>query len=104
MGNFLSSVNKIKFLLLFFAAFLAFSNADAQCGLSAFNALGGNLSPTTTFQNAGAAGSGTYVDFNCSAGNIYSFKYNNLIDPNNNYDWDMTVSSTSSVIPYNNSL
>ena len=103
MGNFLSSVNKIKFLLFLFVTLSGNSILNAQCGLSAFNALGSNLTPTTTFQAAPGAGSGTYIDFNVTAGNIYSFYYSSVTDPNNNYDWDMTVSSTSNPIPYNNS-
>ncbi len=74
----------------------------AQCGLASFNQ-GGTLTPTGTWQNVpGGVGSGTYVDFNVSAGNIYSFRY--VGSTVLGYNLDMTVSSSSAAIPYNNSL
>src|SRR5438093_203512 len=106
MGNFLSSIsNKVKCLLLIAAAVFVFSgNIQAQCGLSAFPAFGGPLTPSNAFQATPGLGSGTYAEFNVTPGNIYSFYYTQLLDPNNGDDWDMTLSNSSAVINYNSTF
>lgn len=89
---------------LFVFVFLAPDVAHAQCGLSSFAGPGSPYTPTTTFQNTQGTGSGTYDDFNVTSGNIYSFYCTPTRDPNTNNYFDLTVSSTSSVIVYNNSV
>lgn len=91
-------------LLFLFSVSLFFvkNSAKAQCGLSSFAEPAGTLLPTTSWQSTNV-GSATYADFNVSYGNIYSFRYTSGSSNLGNL-WDMTFSSTSAVIPYNNSL
>ncbi len=90
-------------VFLFTAVFFLLNNsATAQCGLNAFAEPAGALNPTNSWQSA-SVGSATYADFNVITGNIYSFRYTSGLSNLNNL-WDMTFSSTSAVIPYNNSL
>lgn len=104
MGKSLSSTNKISYLLALITAIFLFNNVSyAQCGLSGFSATSNPLTPTNSFQSV-SAGSGSYVDFNVVAGNIYSFYYTTGTDASTNYIWDMTVSRNSAVINYDNSL
>ncbi len=84
--------------------FLTPNVLDAQCGLSSFPGPGSPYTPTTTFQNTQGTGSGTYDDFNVTSGNIYSFYCTPTRDPSTLNYFDLTVSSTSSVIVYNNSV
>lgn len=80
----------------------SFNVTMAQCGLGGFNQ-GGNLTPNNSWQTVpGGVGSDTYVDFNVTAGNIYSFRYTGAAP--SGYGLDMTLSSSSAIIPYNNSL
>lgn len=94
---------KLRFAVVFFFTTVFFvTNTHAQCGLASFNQ-GGILTPSGTWQNVpGGVGSGTYVDFNVAAGNIYSFRY--VGSTVLGYNLDMTLSSTSAAIVYNNSL
>lgn len=92
-----------KFTFVFCATiFLLNNSAQAQCGLNSFAEPAGTLTPTTTWQST-TVGSATYADFNIVYGNIYSFRYTSGTSNLGNL-WDMTFSSTSAVIPYNNSL
>lgn len=95
--------SKLSLSFVFALALIAvFSNtALAQCGISASNE-GGTLVPGGTWNNV-SVGSGTYVNFNTTPGRIYSFRYstNSAILP---YVWDMTLSTSSGVLNYNNSL
>lgn len=96
------SLKLVLVAVLLTAASLFTTEIFAQCGLASFNQ-GGTLTPTGTWQNVpGGVGSGTYVDFNVTAGNIYSFRY--VGSTVLGYNWDMTVSGSSAAIPYNNSL
>lgn len=90
-----------KSLLLFIAALATSYSVLAQCGLSAFKSPAGNLTPNNAWQNVNV-GSGTYAEFNVVPGNIYSFRY--LGSSALSYTWDMTLSNSSAVIPYNNNL
>lgn len=96
----ISLTTKIFSLTLLFA-FAAFYRADAQCGPAAFNE-GGTVTPVPNVWNNVSVGSGTFVNVNVNNGNIYSFRYGSsaLLG----YEWDMTLSTTSAVIGYNNSL
>ena len=89
----------IVFTVIFSALFSG--NANAQCGISLFPE-GGTLSPNGTWTNV-SVGSGTYINFNTLPGRIYSFEYvtNSAVLP---YVWDMTLSTSSGVLNYNNSL
>ncbi len=89
-----------RLLLCCAILFAANKYSYAQCGLSAF-ATGTPPAPTSTWQNF-SVGSGTYTDFSVTNGNIYSFRYA-AGSTSSNY-FDMTVSTASSIIPYNNSL
>lgn len=90
---------------LWAGVFLAPVNLNAQCGLSSFPGPGSPYTPNTAgFQNTSPLGSGTYDDFNVTSGNIYSFYCTPDIDPTTGNHFDLTVSSTSAIIPYNNSL
>src|SRR5690349_2143635 len=100
MRKTLCSLARTFRLFVIFAAVAGWYNADAQCGTSGFLE-GGTLTPTSAWTNV-SVGSNTYVNFNTVAGNIYSFRYSNT--GVGIYNWDMTLSSTSAVIPYNNSL
>lgn len=98
-----STTSKFKFVVLFSAFVLLLQNtSNAQCGLSAFADPAGTLTPTNSWQNVNT-GAGTYVDFNVSVGNIYSFRYASGTSNLGNL-WDMTFSATSTAIVYNNSL
>ncbi|MFN8285646.1 MAG: gliding motility-associated C-terminal domain-containing protein [Chitinophagales bacterium] len=78
------------------------NKSAAQCGLSSFQEPGGPpLNPTASWQTINV-GSGTYADFNVTSGNLYSFRYNGSSALT--YKWDMTFSSTSATIAYNNSV
>ncbi len=72
----------------------------AQCGSSPFLE-GGSITPNAAW-NSVNIGSGTYVNVNVVAGNIYSFRYTGSTVAG--YDWDMTLSTSSSVLSYDNSL
>ncbi|HWB64526.1 MAG TPA: SprB repeat-containing protein, partial [Chitinophagales bacterium] len=92
-----------KKLMLLASAILLFSlnnMLNAQCGLSSYQQ-GSTLTPTTSFQTVNAGG-GTYVDFNVTQGKIYSFYYGSGT-ASNGYIWDMTLSSSSTTLAYNNS-
>lgn len=91
-----------KFSFFVAALFLLPSLLSAQCGVNSFPS-GGTLNPTTTWQAAPSVGSGTYVDFNISNAQIYSFRYTNSPNIGGNI-WDMTLSQTSTPLAYNNSL
>lgn len=92
--------DKIRFVIFIAAVFAFQFNVSAQCGLSSFPE-GSPAPPTSAWQSVNV-GSGTYVDFATTVGNIYSFRYA-AGSTSSNY-FDMTVSSASSLIPYNNSL
>src|SRR4051812_44879857 len=95
-----STHSKVRFLLFIAVLFLSGEGAYSQCGISAFNQ-GITLTPTATWTNV-SVGSGTYQNFNAAPNRIYSFEYvNAAVLP---YVWDMTVSTSSGVLPYNNSL
>ncbi len=97
----LFSTYTIRFLFFAAVLFSAVNGVNAQCGNSAFNE-GGTLSATANW-NSLNIGSGTYTNFLVSPNRIYSFKYDNA--PNNgSYQWDMTLSTSSGVIPYNNAI
>ena len=97
------TTSAFRFVFLFTAAiFLLNNSATAQCGLSSFAEPAGTLTPTNAWQST-SVGSATYADFNVAVGNIYSFRYTSGTSSLGNL-WDMTFSSTSAVIPYNNSL
>jgi gliding motility-associated-like protein len=103
MASFLRQKSLLVFLCLL-ATFLSVKTS-AQCGTSSFPEGGGPLTPTSTWSAPLSVGSGTYVDFNVVAGNFYSFRYTN---PNQQYsngnNMDMTLSSTSGVLTYNDNL
>lgn len=95
--------SKLSLKLLFAVAFASLFTltANAQCGVNAFNE-GGTLVPGAAWTPV-SVGSGTYVNFNTTPGKIYSFRYstNSAILP---YVWDMTLSTSSGVLNYNNSI
>ncbi|MCW5906397.1 MAG: gliding motility-associated C-terminal domain-containing protein [Chitinophagales bacterium] len=100
MVKFLFSVSRTLLFsaTLVMAGFLS-NELYAQCGLSNFNQ-GGTQTPTGAWQNVpGGVGSDTYVNFNVTAGNIYSFRYTGSTVLG--YNLDMTLSSTSAILPYN---
>src|SRR5579863_4581714 len=88
--------------------FLFGLNANAQCGISASPGPGGPYIPTSAFQQTTPTGSGTYQTFSVTAGDIYSFYISDsgstAPDPTTSIgnDWDLTLSSSSAIIPYNN--
>lgn len=88
-------------LALTFALFSANNSVFAQCGPSPFNE-GGTVNPAINTWNTVNVGSGTFLNVNVNSGNIYSFRYGSsaLLG----YEWDMTLSTTSASILYNNSL
>src|SRR4051812_27672299 len=90
-----------RFLLITVVLFSLSKIGSAQCGVSAFNS-GATLTPGAAWTNVNA-GSGTYQNFNAQPNRIYSFDYvvNSAVLP---YVWDMTLSTSSGVLPYNNSL
>lgn len=98
-----STSNNFAVAVLLFAVLALPSLTQAQCGLNGFNA-GGTSTPSTTWQSITTVGSGTYADFNVTSGNIYSFRYTTGTATGTGYQWDMTFSTTSTAIPYNNSL
>ncbi|MFN8322817.1 MAG: gliding motility-associated C-terminal domain-containing protein [Chitinophagales bacterium] len=102
MGKFLFSKSyhgKYFFLILFLSIF-QIGSLKAQCGPSSFQAAGTPAAPNSSWQTF-PMGSGTYADFNVNAGNIYSFRYNTSSTVSNY--WDMTLSTSSAVIAYDNS-
>ena len=106
MMKFLSPANTfIKyFVTLAVAVVFTYGQVAAQCGLSSFSGPGSPYTPSTSFQLTQPLGSGTYDDFNVTNGNIYSFYFTSTTAPTTGKDWDMTVSSTSATITYNNSI
>jgi len=91
-------------ICLLACVFLSSENLNAQCGLASYPIIpGAALNPANGFQNAPATGSGTYQEFNVVSGNIYSFYCTPTQDPTTHNYFDLTVSSTSAIIPYNNS-
>lgn len=100
MRDFLSSLSRKFIVPVIILLLLPWDQSFGQCGLSSYPE-GGTSTPTGTWQSVNV-GSGTYADFNVTAGNIYSFRYSGSTVLG--YDWDMTVSSSSAIIPYNNSL
>ena len=95
-----------SYRVFFFALVTLFffgKRVDAQCGLSAFPGPGNPYTPTSTFQPTDPMGSNTYAEFNVLQDKIYSFYFTSTTAPVTNNDWDMTVSSTSTPIGYNNS-
>ncbi|HLP19235.1 MAG TPA: gliding motility-associated C-terminal domain-containing protein [Chitinophagales bacterium] len=101
MRKSLFSIFTVAFVFTVVLSSLLPNVANAQCGVSAFQE-GGTLSPTGTWTNV-SVGSGTYVNVNTLPGRIYSFEYvtNSAVLP---YVWDMTLSTSSGVLNYNNSL
>ncbi len=97
-------LSSVKFLTLFLSVFVI-SQSHAQCGLSSFPE-GGTVTPALTWNaTPTAVGSGTYMDFNVVQGNFYSFRYTNPnLQYNNSNRLDMTLSTTSAVLPYNDAL
>ncbi len=86
------------------ATFLSLKSS-AQCGLSSQPEGGGPLNPTSSWSANLSVGSGTYVDFNVVAGNFYSFRYTNINQQySNGNNIDMTLSSTSGILTYNDNL
>jgi len=87
-------------LLMLALVLFPFSGIRAQCGVSPF--LSGTATPNATWNNV-SVGSGTYENFNALPNRIYSFRYANssAVLP---YVWDMTLSTSSGVLNYNNSL
>ncbi len=96
-----STSNFLRFLFLFVVCLTSNQTTQAQCGISANNE-GGTLTPTASWTNVNV-GSGTYVNFNALPGRIYSFNYvtNSAVLP---YVWDMTLSTSSGALTYNNSF
>jgi hypothetical protein len=96
-------VKRFTFAFAFFSVIISSTQLYAQCGLSPF-LQGATLTPTTAWTNV-SVGSGTYTNFSVTNGNFYSFRYTT---PNSNlgatYLWDMTLSTSSTAIAYNNSL
>ena len=84
--------------------FLVSNQLYAQCGLSSFPGPGTPYTPTSSFQNTQPLGGGTYDEFNVVAGNIYSFDFTGLTAPVTGNYWDMTISTSSAIIQYNNSI
>src|ERR1700741_2569432 len=104
MRNSLFSTTKCsRFFAIVCAAFLLSVNTVvAQCGFSAFNE-GGTLTPINNTWSTVNVGSGTFVNFNITPGRIYSFGYigTSALLP---YVWDMTLSNSGGVMPFDNSL
>ena len=98
-----STSNNFAIAILLLAAIVLPGFAKAQCGLNAFSS-GAAVTPSTAWQSLTNVGSGTYVDFNITSGNIYSFRYTSGTASGSGYAWDMTLSTTSTAISYNNSL
>lgn len=89
-------------LLLFAAVLFSINKAGyAQCGASSFNE-GGTITPTGTW-NSVNVGSGTFTNFTVVPNRIYSFQYANTPSIGG-YEWDMTLSSSSGLLTYNNSV
>lgn len=97
----LFSTFAIRFLLLVAVLFSYEKGTYAQCGTSSFNE-GGTLTPSGAWSPV-SVGSGTFTNFLAQPGRIYSFQYTNT--PNNgSFQWDMTLSTSSGILPYNNSV
>ncbi len=96
-----SDNNTVRFLPLVALLFFFAQKGNSQCGIASFNA-GATATPIATWTNV-SVGSGTYKNFNAVPGRIYSFEYviTSAVLP---YVWDMTLSTASGVLPYNNSL
>ncbi len=90
------------FLITCAALLLSVNTVVAQCGFAAFNE-GGTLTPINNTWSTVSVGSGTYVNFNITPGRIYSFGYigSSALLP---YVWDMTLSNSGGVMPFDNSL
>lgn len=86
------------FILLLLGLFIA-PRLVAQCGLSSFPEPGLQLNSGLAWQNVNV-GSGTYAEFTAVPNTIYQFRYSNT--GLSGYEWDMTISNSSSIIPYNN--
>ncbi|MCS6819543.1 MAG: hypothetical protein RMJ53_09495, partial [Chitinophagales bacterium] len=101
MKNHYSLFKKITALYLVFQ--LNNGSLFSQCGVGGPNE-GGILTPTGTWQSV-SVGSGTYVDVPVTINNFYSFRYTNpnlLYNTNNRID--MTLSSSSGILNYNDNF
>ena len=91
------SVSSAIFIFVFFIA----QEANAQCGIAGHAGPGGPYTPNNTWQTTTAPGSGTFQTFNINASYIYSFELTPATTSLGN-DWDMTLSSSSAIINYDN--
>ena len=101
MAKALQSLRIVTFISIL--SLLSFKNLLAQCGVGGPNE-GGTLAPSGTWQTI-SVGSGTYVNVPVSINNFYSFRYANTnLQYNNGNSIDMTLSSTSGILNYNDNL
>ena len=92
----------ITLLLLVAASFLKPTQLFAQCGIATDHFSSGPYTPPSngTVATLATAGSGTYVTFNITVGNIYSFYFNSATTGTGGNDWDMTLAHGSAIINY----
>ena len=105
MRKFLTSLISISNLSIVFAISMFFlvHDASAQCGISGYAGIGNNYTPSATgWLTTDPTGSGTYQIFNVAAGNIYSFTFPSSFTGLSTNEWDMTLSSSSAILNYDN--